>query len=355
MGGKFFEGGVQQKHRFYPHRYNNRFSNFAGEVPEPVILPSVRMYFESLIKHGRGVSLDHWVKPYQGDRERPHITWIGHSTFLILFKGLTIITDPIFDNLSFVFKRITPPGISLEQLPPIDVVLISHNHRDHMDRKSLVAIAQKNPHVTILVPWGDKAWFDRRGFNNVHECMWWEQHTLINTQEIISPVIPRFTFLPAYHWSQRGLFDRNKSLWGSWMIEADQTIYFAGDTGYGHHFSAIAKEFKTIDISLMPVGPCDPHHLMQFSHVNAEEAGQSFLDLNAHHFMPMHWGTYWFGTDHPILPIERLTTWWQQQNLSQEQLHILKFGEHRNFDDLKPISTPAKPIQPIITNQQELL
>ena len=313
----------------YPYFYKNRFSNYPGEKSESVFWRSMLMFVQSWVaRRGNASDLADWItkpdilSPYSD--AQPKITWIGHATFLIQISGITIITDPVFGDLSVLFKRITAPGVTLQQLPPIDVILISHNHYDHMDEASLKSIARANPDVMIAVPQGDKKWFDKRGFKRVRECMWWEQFT-VQVQNARATL----TFLPACHWSQRTLLDRNRSLWGSWMIQAQKnTIYFAGDTAYGKHFSAIAREFPSIDTALMPIGPCEPRKWMKLSHISPEEAGQAFLELGARHFIPMHWGVYWFGTDYPLLPIERLMAWWKQEiSLSDKQLHCLKVGQ----------------------------
>lgn len=308
-----------------------------------IITKSIFMLLQSWLKRHDASSLKGWSLALETDIHNPSVTWIGHSTFLIKMQGLTIITDPIFGELSFIFKRMAKSPLSLDQLPLIDIVLISHNHRDHMDTDSLMAIKKRNPHVKVFVPQGDKAWFDRRGFNYVRECIWWEECSVPSFAS--TPI--KLSFLPAYHWSQRGLFDRNKSLWGSWMIEsAEGTIYFAGDTAYSKHFKAIGQTFPHIDIALMPVAPCEPHHWMKLSHVNAEEAGQGFIDLGARIFVPMHWGTFWFGTDHPLMAIERINAWWQK-HVSQESaasLEVLKFGQTLKLPTPQSIITPEQPL-----------
>lgn len=265
----------------------------------------------------------------------PLITWIGHSSFLIQVGGVNILTDPIFGTPSCIYPRILPPGLCLEQLPPIDYVLISHNHRDHMDAPTLAALKKHHPHMTVLVPEGDKRWFDKRGYAHTDEFMWWELHRSLKIHEAQEGMGVQFTFLPAIHWSQRGVFDQNKSLWGSWMIEwQDHTIYFAGDTAYSSHFSLIAQEFPSIDVALMPIGPCEPRPWMRLSHVNACEAGRAFLDLNARHFVPMHWGAFPFGTDTFDSPLRMLKNWWQetQPQLEGKTLQVMKVGEQRLFE-----------------------
>jgi L-ascorbate metabolism protein UlaG (beta-lactamase superfamily) len=305
----------------------------------------------------------------------PTITWIGHATFLIQIGGVNILTDPIFGDSTIFFPRILPPGIELETLPKIDFVIISHNHPDHMDSKSLLALKEQNPEIKILVPQGDKKWFEKRKFKNVFENMWWQnlqfdsksgvaqnssklyaENKLAKTDAIKEQI--KFTFLPAYHWSQRGLFDQNKSLWGSWMIEHnDNSIYFAGDTGYSDHFKEIAKYFHKIDVALMPVGPCEPREKMCHSHISSEESGQAFIELNATNFIPMHWGTFHFGTDNFETPIVRLQNWWKVNNLelSSKALHIFKFGQSTVFENT-PVHLPIhKIIQPVVQHYERAI
>lgn len=284
------------------------------------------MLFEgywNLFKRGK-TDASVWYAPSEPIEQTKNLllTWIGHSTYLIQADGINIITDPIFGKVPF-FKRQIAPGIALAKLPQVDYVIISHNHLDHMDYDALTFF-KNNPSCTFLVPRGDKAWFERKGITQVREYTWWEREVFSRGSTSIE-----FSFLPALHWSQRGIFDFNKSLWGSWMISVGgHAVYFAGDTAYSGHFSAIAKEFPRITHALMPIGPCEPQKWMKDSHINAEESGQAFLDLNAQKFFPMHWGTFSFGTDFHEAPYERILSWWSQQHMALEkQLIVLKAGQ----------------------------
>lgn len=307
----------------FPLSVNGRFANFKDERHESVFLRSLVMFVQSwCLRRKKTVDVVSWLENRDTDFLLPtrFIQWIGHASFLIKINELTIITDPVFGDLSFLFKRILPAHYSFDSVPFVDIILISHNHRDHMDAASLHALRLKNPKLKVLVPYGDNYWFTSRGYN-VQEYIWWESTVFANHATTI-------TFLPAIHWSQRGLFDRNRSLWGSWMIQhQESTIYFAGDTAYGSHFEEIAGHFDVINYALMPIGPCDPHHWMKVSHMNAEEAVEAFLQIKADFFIPMHWGAYWFGIDEFITPIERLLSYWKKSQLKQEQLHVLKVGQ----------------------------
>lgn len=322
--------------RIYPHRHQGRFYNYPHEIPEGFLLRSLYIYFKSFINrcfhHPKEV--DWYVKSTIVQKSfHPVITWIGHSTFLIQIAGCNILTDPIFGDATSLFPRILRPGIDLTALPSIDYVLISHNHLDHMDAPALHMIKELHPACRYLVPLGDKYWFDRRGFTGVTEYTWWQSDSFkLGAHNIV------FTFLPAFHWSQRGIFDKNKSLWGSWMIEVNgKKIYFAGDTAYARHFTAIGREFGNIDYAIMPIGPCEPHKWMKFSHTNAHEAVQGFLELGATHFIPMHWGTFYFGTDTFDTPLRLLQKAWQekveQKQLLSEQLHVMRIGQTMTVGD----------------------
>lgn len=323
-----------KSHKIYPHIFQGRFYNHPGERKPHFLWPSIRMLIESHLNKNRGEkpSISNWldsIEPILRSSELA-ITWIGHSTFLIQIAGINILTDPIFGNLSPLYYRILPPGIPLAQLPPIDYVILSHNHYDHMDRATLLNLKRDHKNITFLVPQGDKKWFNRRGFEAVTEHMWWDTKLF----KIGKDLAIEFIFLPAKHWSQRGLFDYNKSLWGSWMIRCNGlNLYFAGDTADGLHFKNIAQEFNQIDLAIMPIGPCEPRNWMYKSHLSAEEAGNAFITLGATHFIPMHWGTYYFGNDHFTLPYDRLVSWWNSQQLSKDKLHVLKVGQRKIFQE----------------------
>lgn len=323
----------------YPVYHNGRFSNYIGEKPESVFWRSMVMFMQSWFQRRKLTPATHlWSVPAQPLHDAT-LSWVGHATFLIRMDGITIITDPVFGSISPLFNRIIPASCTLETAPVVDVVLISHNHRDHLDARSIKALHRRNSKVLFLVPAGDAAWFKRHGYRNVREYLWWEHATFERDGQTLT-----FTFLPAFHWSQRGFFDRNKSLWGSWMIEGSTTVYFAGDTAFDTHFAEISGHFKNISHALMPIAPCEPHEWMKFSHMNAEEAVEAFLALKAQHFVPMHWGAYWFGVDEFTLPIERLVSYWEkQQMLEAKELHLLKVGEAHSLREIEPDSWLIQP------------
>ena len=244
---------------------------------------------------------DEWKK--NDFAENNYAVWIGHATFLIKNNDITVLTDPIFSNraspVGFLGpKRLIPPAISIKDLPKIDVIVISHNHYDHLDINSLRKIQKRFPNVKILVPKGDLKLLKNYQIINGYEFIWWEDKIISNT---------KFTFTPAQHWSARGLRDRNKSLWGSWFIKNDnKNIFHAGDTGYSKDFVEIKNKLGPVDFAMIPIGAYDPEWFMSYSHVTPEEALNISIDLEAKKSIGMHWGTF-ILTDEPVLePRERL-------------------------------------------------
>ena len=229
--------------------------------------------------------------------------WIGHSTFLIKKEGLTILTDPIFSDRASPFgfigpKRLIPPAISISQLPKIDVITISHNHYDHLDISSLRNLSKLYPETLFFIPAGDKRLLEKNNIKNVHEFKWWNSFKLKDFE---------FTFTPVKHWSKRGLFDRNKSLWGGWFIQHDDySIYHAGDTGYSNDFIETKLRLGAPKYAFIPIGAYDPEWFMSDSHVNPEEAVQIMLDLEAEKGFGMHWATFTLTDEDTIEPKVRL-------------------------------------------------
>ena len=229
--------------------------------------------------------------------------WVGHSTFLIKKNGITILTDPVFSDRASPFKnigpkRLIPPAIPLKQLPEIDFITISHNHYDHLDIRSLKDLYLLNSSTIFLVPAGDKKLLERQKIENVYEYEWWEGYL---SDEL------KITFTPVQHWSKRGLFDRNKSLWGGWFFEFnDFSIFHAGDTGYSEDFKSTRMKLGSPKYAFIPIGAYDPEWFMAESHVNPEDAVQIMLDLGAESSFGMHWATFKLTDEDTLEPRERL-------------------------------------------------
>jgi len=253
---------------------------------------------------------------------RTSITWIGHASFLIQMGGRSILIDPVWSERSGIGRlgptRMVPPGLRLADLPHIDLVLISHNHYDHLDRATIRWLGNR---PTYLVPSRLGAWFRALGCQKVYESGWWESLEALGLH---------FDFLPAQHWSRRTPWDTNLTLWGGWMIsDGRQQLYFAGDSAYFSGFKLIGERYPGINIAFMPIGAYEPAWFMQSAHVNPEEAGQAFLDVGAQSIIPMHWGTFKLSTERTDEPPKRLAAWWEKQGLDPANNWTLAVGETR--------------------------
>tara|TARA_B110000211_G_scaffold121550_1_gene140322 strand:- start:143 stop:1039 length:897 start_codon:yes stop_codon:yes gene_type:complete len=222
--------------------------------------------------------------------------WIGHATYLLNTGDVTVLTDPIFSKRASPVgwagpERLIPPAMSIEQLPSIDAVIISHNHYDHLDLPSLKSLQKNNPSMMILVPQGDKTLLDSQGLANVSQFRWWQTIKVNETE---------FTFTPVQHWSGRWVTGRNTSLWGGWFLKSPNlSLYHAGDTGYSKDFLDTQARMGTPDFAFIPIGAYKPRWFMKNQHVNPDEAVQIALDLQVKRSFAMHWGTFML-TDEPV-------------------------------------------------------
>lgn len=226
------------------------------------------------------------------------LTWLGHATWLAQIDGVTAITDPTFARIAplKVIKRQAPAPLAIADLPPVDVIAISHNHYDHCDLPSIRAIRERFPEAVIVVPEGLDGWMRGKLGDPVVAVPWWSTHV----HESL-----RIHGVPAFHWSTRGASDQNRSHWCGFVFEgASGAAYFAGDTGDGEHFAAIAARHR-IDAALLPIGAYSPRWFMEPQHMGPWEAVAAARTLDAH-LLPMHWGTYRL-TDEPLDEPPRLT------------------------------------------------
>jgi N-acyl-phosphatidylethanolamine-hydrolysing phospholipase D len=260
-------------------------------------------------------------------------TWVGHSTVLMQFGGLNVLTDPVFSQRAFPVqwmgpRRVMDPALPMHQLPPLDLVLLSHNHYDHLDKPAVKWIAREHPGTTWVVPLGVGRYVRGWGVRDIVELDWW-QHTGINGVSV--------TATPARHFSGRGPRDRNKSLWCGFAFAKDgKRGYFAGDTAYHPEFGEIGVRCGPFDFVMIPIGAYDPRWFMQIVHVDPEEAVQIYQDLVAPHAgMPLplmlgiHWGTFRL-TDEPMdEPPRRTLARWRAAGLEADRLWIARFGETR--------------------------
>lgn len=252
------------------------------------------------------------------------ITYINHSTELIQLQDLTILTDPVFsERVSPISqigpKRVREPALILSNLPKIDVVVISHNHYDHMDILSLIEI-NKSHHPYIFVPLANAKYLKALHSEKIIELDWWQEYHLNQHQSII--------LTPAQHWSGRGLFDRYKSLWGGYLIVSNNMkIFFAGDTGHNHFFQEIAQQYNSIDIAILPIGSYEPRWFMQRYHMNPEEAVLAHLDLKSKLSIATHFGTFQLSNEAIDDPIKDLQEALDQHKVNKTNFIIPEFGE----------------------------
>jgi N-acyl-phosphatidylethanolamine-hydrolysing phospholipase D len=268
----------------------------------------------------------------------PAVSWIGHATMLVQASGLNVLTDPVFSTrvspVQFAGpSRAQAPGIALRDLPHIDVVVISHNHYDHLDRGSVRALAdQAGGAPLFLVPLGVKSWLAQFGITRALELDWWDVQTHAGVE---------FQFTPAQHWSGRSLTDRNKTLWGGWaVLGTDFHWYFSGDTGYSRDFVDTRERFadrQTIargggfDIALIAVGACLPRWFMKDQHVDLQEAVQIHLDLGAKCSVGVHWGTFALADDPLDRPIHDLAGACRAKGVAEESFFLLPVGGTRQL------------------------
>lgn len=261
--------------------------------------------------------------PTLDPRDRALLTFINHATYLITLPGLNILTDPVFSErvspVKFAGpKRVRRPGIEFENLPAIHVVLISHAHYDHMDHESLLRIEDKY-HPLFLVPLGEEKRLKDWGIRNVKELDWWQDHVVQETT---------FTLTRVQHWSNRTPWDKRETLWGGFYIKSPKaSIYFAGDTGYGNHFTETKLKLGSPDVALIPIGAYEPRWFMKEMHVNPAEAVQAHKDLAAKISLPMHYGTFQLTNEGFDDPVKHLQEAKKNQGVSEEQFPILEQGQ----------------------------
>jgi len=276
-----------------------------------------------------------FIRANIGAVQAPAVTWIGHATVLAQLGGLNLLTDPIFSERASPFsfagpKREQPPGVALQDLPEIDVVLVSHNHYDHLDLPSCRTLAERpGGGPLFVVPLGLKAWFQARGIANVVELDWWQSHAVGGVEIFL---------VPAQHWSARGINDRMKTLWGGFAVFApDCQLFFAGDTGYSRDFAEIKARFAErqqgggFDIALIPIGAYEPRWFMKEQHVNVEEALKIHADLGAKRSLGVHWGTFELTDEALDEPPRQLVQQRAALGMGEDEFFALAVGETRRI------------------------
>ena len=255
------------------------------------------------------------------------VTWIGHSTVLVQLDGVTFLTDPTWAERSgpwsgFVgVHRYTPPGIAFDELPPIDFVLISHDHYDHLDEPTVRRLARKFDPL-FVVPLGIKAWLADRGIARAVELDWGASVTVKGLTVICTP---------AQHGGGRTAIDQGRRLWSSWAVLGSKRFYFGGDSGYFRHFSETGDRLGPFDLAALPIGSYTPREIAKPVHMSPEEALQAALDLRASHLLGVHWGTFALAREPYDEPPIRLRAELERRHLGADTAWILNPGETRTW------------------------
>lgn len=269
------------------------------------------------------------------DADEVRVTWIGHATALVQLPGVSLLTDPVWSDRSSPFgfagpHRFVEPPMELDDLPPVDAVLLSHDHYDHLDRSTVDALHRRfGDALAWLTPLGYREWFAARGIERVVERDWWEEADL--------PGGFRAVCTPARHWTRRRPGGANSRLWGGWAVlpaggggegGAGPRVWFAGDSGYCPAFAEIGARLGPFDVSLVPIGAYEPRWFMAASHVNPEEAVQAYADAGGRGaFVGIHWGTWRLTFEDPLEPPVRTRAAWGAAGFPAEDLRLPAHGE----------------------------
>ena len=262
------------------------------------------------------------------------IVWIGHATFLLKLGNTTIITDPVFSKnagpLFFGPKRFTEPALTLNEIPKTDLFLLTHNHYDHQDMRTIKRFPFKDSKVLLPLKLGK--YFTRNGYKDVNEMDWYDEIKINDELKV--------TFLPAVHWSKRSLTDTNKTLWGNFLIEyKDKKILFACDTGVGNIYKELGDKFGPIDLTLINIGAYNFYPMMPYKdksayHTNPEEALSIVKDLKGKKAIGMHWGTFVLSLEPIMEPRKRFKENAEKYGFKKEDAIIFKIGEFQSLKNL---------------------
>ena len=321
----------------YHHLDNGKFRNPEGS---PIRSENVKWSYSTFNKEKKKLDMtvpdEHVIKKnlvlekLNSIQNNDYIGWIGHATFLIKLGNTTIITDPVFSKnagpLIFGPKRYTEPALNLNELPKIDLFLLTHNHYDHQDMGTIRKFPYKDTKVFTALKLGK--YFTKHHFKDVQELDWY-QEVKFNDLKI--------TFLPAVHWSKRSLTDTNKTLWGSFLIEyAGKKIFFACDTGYGNIYKKIGKEFGPIDLTMINIGAYDFRPMFEKSiyHTSPEEALQAARDLKSKKVLGTHWGTFVLSLEPIMEPPKRFKDNAEKFGFKRDDALIFKIGEFKKISEI---------------------
>ncbi len=264
------------------------------------------------------------------------VWWLGHASVLLRLNGRYVLTDPaLSDRASPVQfagpKRRLPPAARVDTLPGVDVVLISHNHYDHLDAPSIARLRRRFPQAQYLVPLGLGPWMRARGLKNVREMDWWDSASVDGLD---------VHFVPAQHWSKRTLWDTNRSLWGGWVVtRPGLRFYFAGDTGYTPHLAEIGERLGPFDLAALPIGAYQPRWFMEAQHVDPPQSVQMFRELRCRQAFAIHWGAFELADDALDAPPADLAAALQAQGVPADRFQAINTGAR--IDLPLPADDPA--------------
>jgi len=321
----------------YHHLAGGTFRNPQGSPErDPNIKWSMSKWNKEKKKIKINIPSDHVVdkeevlKNLEKYKNDDYVAWIGHATFLIKLGNTTIITDPLFSKnagpLIFGPKRYVDPAINLKELPEVNLFLLTHNHYDHLDYKTIKNFPYKK--AKVLTPLKLGKYFTRNGFSEVQEMDWYDQ-TEVNDLKI--------TLMPAVHWSKRTLTDTNKTLWGSFLIEyKNKKIFFACDTGYGNIYKDLGNRYGPIDLTFVNIGAYDFRPMFEKSiyHANPEEALNIGQDLKSKKVLGMHWGTVILSLEDPFEPPIRFKNATNKYGYHSDDAILFKIGEIQKLENL---------------------
>ena len=302
------------------HFDGRRFFNPSGANGQPVWLVP-RMLLTPRSRWPARVAVEPRRPPHVGPADVV-VTFVGHATFLIQVGPVNLLVDPVYAERASPVgfagpRRVRAPGVRFDDLPPIALVLLSHNHYDHCDLATLRAL-ERRFQPRFVTPVGNGRLLRSAGSGYVEEIDWWQRAS--------TAPLP-ITLTPAQHFSSRSMFDRNRALWGGFLIEAGgRRILFAGDSGYGDHFREIAARLGPIDLALLPIGAYEPRWFMKDIHMNPAEAVQAHLDLAARQSIAMHFGTFQLTPEGIDEPVRELATALRERGVPPERFRTVEVG-----------------------------
>ena len=315
------------------HLPNGLFRNPPGSPQRDVDMRTLLRYLGRMARNSRNrvsVPQDHIIserRAIAGLRVlngADSLTWLGHAAFVIRIAGKTILTDPYLSDYAGPSrlgpKRFVKSGIAAQNLPPIDILLISHNHYDHLDEVTLRHLPHKE-HIQVVAPLRLGEFFLRRGFQRVVELDWEQQFSMDGVT---------IKALPAVHWSRRNTRDTNRTLWAGFSIRgAGQHLFFGGDSAYGKVFRRIGERHGPFDTAMLGIGGYAPEIIMHASHATPEEAVQIGRDIGARRLVGMHWGTVQITEEPVFQPHVRFLAAGRAHGYDEDDLWVMKIGETR--------------------------